>query len=80
MNTSLLALIAFVGYAIGGDAERPFTAAIGGDAERPFTAAIGGDAERPFSPATPQIIRAIDSVELKGLNILEAHNADEWFV
>ena len=68
MNTSLLALIAFVGYAIGGDAERP------------FTAAIGGDAERPFSPATPQIIRAIDSVELKGLNILEAHNADEWFV
>ncbi|MFT5521081.1 MAG: hypothetical protein ACI9IA_001681, partial [Enterobacterales bacterium] len=27
-----------------------------------------------------QIIRAIDSFELQGLNTLEDHNADEWFV
>ncbi len=27
-----------------------------------------------------QIIRAIDSNELKRFNILEAHDANEWFV
>ena len=43
-----------------------------------------GDAEEPYAAvyesANPQIIRAIDSNELKGFNSLEAHDADEWFV
>ena len=45
---------------------------------------MGGDAEDPYSGQLAsndqQIIRAIDSVELKGLNTLEAHNAEMWFV
>ena len=43
-----------------------------------------GDAEEPnkmaLESANPQIIRAIDSNELKGFKSLEAHDADEWFV
>lgn len=49
-----------------------------------FGCAMGDDAEITFAPAVDsnrlQIIRAIDSVELQGLNKLEAYNADEWFV
>jgi len=43
-----------------------------------------GDADDPVASVmdseNQQIIRAIDSLELKGLNTLEAHDADEWFV
>jgi hypothetical protein len=43
-----------------------------------------GDGEEPSKVALQaepqQIIRAIDSIELQGLNNLEAHDADEWFV
>ncbi len=43
-----------------------------------------GDGEEPCAMALEsenlQIIRAIDSNELKGFNSLEAHDADEWFV
>ncbi|MFT5453040.1 MAG: hypothetical protein ACI9N9_002539 [Enterobacterales bacterium] len=43
-----------------------------------------GDTEKPVASviesSDQQIIRAIDSFELQGLNTLEAHNADEWFV
>ena len=41
----------------------------------------GDDPSRLASQSEPQqIIRAIDSFELQGLNTLEAHDADEWFV
>jgi hypothetical protein len=36
--------------------------------------------EMAFQTESQQIIRAIDSFELQGLNTLEDHNADEWFV
>ena len=43
-----------------------------------------GDGEEPnaitLDSTTPQIIRALDSIELQGLNTLESHTADEWFV
>ncbi|PCJ46600.1 MAG: hypothetical protein COA74_13370 [Gammaproteobacteria bacterium] len=43
-----------------------------------------GDGEKPQVKTSDfsnqQIIRAIDSFELRGLNTLEAHNAEEWFV
>ncbi len=43
-----------------------------------------GDAEDPrhvdIQLDNQQIIKAIDSNELKGFNVLEAHDAKEWFV
>ena len=43
-----------------------------------------GDGEEPNKTAlqfdNQQIIRAIDSNELKGFNVLETHDAKEWFV
>lgn len=45
---------------------------------------MGGDAEEPYiqkvTSNNQQIIRVIDSVELKGFNNLEAHDAETWFV
>ncbi len=49
-----------------------------------FGFAVHGDAEDPYAKApesaNPQIIRAIDSNDLKGFDSLEAIEADEWFV
>ncbi len=49
-----------------------------------FGFGVGGDVEEPNNIAlhidNQQIIRAIDSNELKRFNILEAHDANEWFV
>ena len=43
-----------------------------------------GEGEDPdrmaFHSDNKQIIRAIDSNELRGFNALEAHDADKWFV
>lgn len=43
-----------------------------------------GDADEPYArtvaPHNQEIIRVLDSVELQGLNSLEAHDADTWFV
>ncbi len=45
---------------------------------------IPEDADDPYTKApesaNPQIIRAIDSNDLKGFDSLEAIEADEWFV
>ncbi len=45
---------------------------------------VGGDAEDPYTKASEsanlEIIRAIDSNDLKGFDSLEAIEADEWFV
>jgi len=60
MIESLVALMAFFGFGIGGDVEDPDKMA--------------------FHTDNQQIIRAIDSNELKGFNTLEAHDADKWFV
>ena len=45
----------------------------------------GGEGEDPkYAAQAPEqqieMIRAIDSLELKGFENLEAHTADEWFV
>ena len=43
-----------------------------------------GDNDKPdavtFQPANHEMIRAIESQELKGFENLEVHNAEEWFV
>ena len=50
-----------------------------------FLACFGtGEAEDPkmasVEPQQIQIIRAIDSQELKGFENLQSHQAEEWFV
>ena len=49
-----------------------------------FGFALGDDVDvtnvQTLDTENKQIIRAIDTMELQGLNTLEAHNADEWFV
>jgi len=58
---------------MGGDAEKPYIlAAMGGDAEKPYALPVDSDNQ--------QIIRVINSDELKGFNVLETHDANEWFV
>ena len=43
-----------------------------GDVDKPNAIALESDNQ--------QIIRVINSNELKGFNVLEAHDASEWFV
>ena len=45
----------------------------GGETDDPRQAAMAPESK-------PEMIRAIDSLELKGFENLEAHTADEWFV
>ena len=44
------------------------------------TGSIEDPNKMTFNSESPQIIRALDSIELQGLNTLESHTADEWFV